>query len=129
MEVPVNDKPISVLDVIGWCKVLESRLEKIERAAYAIADIGEFERDEEIDIMDGEGDRSITEQITFKEKLDSVPTVFTSLSGLNSVAKHNTGIELIVENVTSTGCDIIMKTWGSSKIPFVKVSWIALVKN
>jgi len=125
----MNDNPKSVLDVIGWCKDLENRLSKFEKTGFMITDVGEFERDEEEEFIDGEGDRSITEHITFEEKLDTIPTIFTSLSGINSIAKHNTGIEVTAENVTKIGCDIVMNTWGLSRIPYVKVSWISLTKN
>ena len=127
LEVRVSDKPKSVLDVIAWCQSLEDRLAKVEKNGFQIIDIGSFEKKQQSKIMDGSGDRSIIEHIEFKETLETVPQVFTSISGLDTDSKFNPRISVNAENITPEGCDIVMKTWGPSNVAYVKVSWIVLI--
>ncbi len=123
----MSDKPKSVLDVIAWCESLEQRLAKVEKNGFQIIDIGSFEKNQQSKIMDGSGDRSIIEHIEFKETLETVPQVFTSISGLDTDSKFNPRIVVNAENITTEGCDIVMKTWGPSNVAYVKVSWIVLI--
>jgi hypothetical protein len=126
-EVRVSDKPKSVLDIIAWCQNLEARLNKLEKRGFQIADVGEFIVDESREINSGSGDRSYKHEVLFENELSAPPKILTSLSGLNVESSVNTAIKLETLNVTSKGAEIHIKTWKEATLPFVKVSWVALV--
>ena len=121
-----NDDQKSVLDVIGWCKDLEEKIKKLEAREIPVIDHGDFIRDENLKLQKGEGERSITESITFNKAFKQVPVVKVSLSGIDTGDDRPTRIDVRAENVTTEGCDIVMGTWGNSHIYFLKVNWTAI---
>ena len=124
----MNDKPKSVLDVIAWCENLEKRVHKIETEGLVVLESGEFSRVFDTDMKNGSGERSSVETISFNQNLKHIPTVLTSISGLNTDSDFNSRIEAKAENITTTGFDLVMRTWRHSKVLFIKVNWIALSK-
>ena len=125
----MSDKPKSMLDVIAWCQELEARLGKIEKGGFQIADVGEFVVDESRELNSGSGDRSYKQEVLFEKELSAQPKIFTSISGLNVESSVNTAIKLETVNVTSKGAEIHIKTWKEATLPFVKVSWIAIIAS
>ena len=125
----MSDKPKSVLDIIAWCQNLEARLNKLEKRGFQIADVGEFIVDESREINSGSGDRSYKHEVLFENELSAPPKILTSLSGLNVESSVNTAIKLETVNVTSKGAEIHISTWKEATLPFVKVSWIAIIAS
>ncbi len=121
-----NDDQKSVLDVIGWCKDLEEKIKKLEAREIPVVDHGDFIKDKNSDLNKGEGERLITEKITFNKVFKKAPVVKASLSGIDPGDQFPARIDVRAENVTTEGCDIVMGTWGNSTIYFLKVNWTAI---
>jgi hypothetical protein len=50
------------------------------------------------------------------------PSNGTDLAGLSAIEGDNPGV---ARNVGSDGFDLVMRTWGDTRIPAVEVGWLA----
>ena len=78
------------------------------------------------EMWDGKGDRERRVPIVFSEAFNSPPSVMVTLEMFDIDQSSNQRAETVVENVTRTGCDIVFKTWGDTKVARARASWMAI---
>jgi len=122
----MSDQPKNLLDVLASIQSLETRLSDLENSVR-IVDAGDFEVDEYPALSSGKGDRSFKKDITFKPSFSERPKVYTAIAALNSACDEMTRVDVKVDNKSSSGCTIFVKTWDNSKIYHIKISWIAIL--
>jgi len=84
----------------------------------------DFETDGEM--WAGKGDRACRVSVTFSEPFNHAPSVMVTLEMFDMDQRTNQRAETVVENITKTGCDIVFKTWGDTKVARARASWIAI---
>lgn len=74
----------------------------------------------------GTGPRERVTKVAFSEPFLIPPAVQVSLSLLDADRDHNLRTEVTAEAITETGCDVVFRTWGDSRIARVRISWLAI---
>lgn len=74
----------------------------------------------------GTGPRERRRRITFKETFRSVPAVQVSISMWDVDTASAMRAELVAENITEEGFDIVFRTWLDTKIARIRVAWTAM---
>jgi len=72
------------------------------------------------------GDREIRREITFEGRFKSAPNVQVSISLLEIDHSANTRYEIVAENVTPEGFDLVFRTWSDTRIARVRAAWLAI---
>jgi hypothetical protein len=124
----LSDKPKSVLDVIGWCKELEHRLEALESSSGGILASGQetLKKDETLINVKGGDTRDTTISVKFEKELEGVSDIIPSIVALDSDSRGNTIFDVYPKNLSSTGFDLIVSTWSDSRINVIVIKWIAI---
>ena len=74
----------------------------------------------------GEGDREHRTHIEFSEEFRSEPAVSAWFS-MWDVANNDTArLDISVENVRKSGFEIVVKTWGDTKVARARAGWQAI---
>jgi hypothetical protein len=73
----------------------------------------------------GSGQRVAAFPITFPELFSNPPLVVAALSGLDVDHSANTRVRLQVQNVTATGFELVVITWGDTILYSVWGMWYA----
>lgn len=75
----------------------------------------------------GSGDRYSTTHVSFGTDFNTLPTISTAIAEFDII---NTGgnyrLELITQNVTTSGFDVVFHTWGDSSIYGARAQWTAI---
>ena len=126
----MSDKPKSVLDVIGWCKELEHRLEALESSSGGILASGQetLKKDETLINVKGGDTRDTTISVKFEKELEGVSDIIPSIVALDSDSRGNTIFDVYTDNLSSHGFDLVVSTWGNSRINVIVIKWIAVSK-
>jgi hypothetical protein len=74
----------------------------------------------------GQGDRESRHQITFKEAFCEVPAVMVGLAMWDFDHKHMLRGDLLAQNVTKKGFDLVFRTWGDSRVARIRAEWTAI---
>lgn len=74
----------------------------------------------------GNGDREFRREIKFDGRFRSEPLVHVSASMLDVDHTANTRYEIVAENVTPKGFEIVFRTWGDSRFARVRAAWFAI---
>jgi H-type lectin domain len=74
----------------------------------------------------GEGDREVRQGVAFDPPFTATPAVIVGLSLLDLDRRTNARLDLVAENVTPAGFDIVLRTWGDSRIARIRADWTAL---
>jgi hypothetical protein len=74
----------------------------------------------------GEGDRECRHVITFREGFAEPPLVHLSLTMWDMDHKTNSRADLVAENISATGFDIVFRTWADTRIARVRADWMAI---
>ena len=74
----------------------------------------------------GEGPREMRKVVTFSEAFSEPPVVQVSLSMWDIDQKHNPRMDISAAAVTETGCEIVFKTWGDTRVARVRADWLAI---
>lgn len=74
----------------------------------------------------GEGPREARQGVVFDPSFTAAPAVIVGLSLLDLDRRSNARLDLTAENVTATGFDIVLRTWGDSRIARIRADWTAL---
>ncbi len=78
------------------------------------------------DMWTGKGDRSRTARVIFTEQFRERPMVSFAIKMIDADQSVNLRYDLILEDVSATGFDIRMKTWGDTKIARASINWSAI---
>ena len=74
----------------------------------------------------GSGEREIRREVKFKGKFRSEPAVHVSISLLDVDQSTNTRFELVAEDITPKGFDLVFRTWENTRIARVRANWMAI---
>ncbi|WP_417700867.1 H-type lectin domain-containing protein [Pseudophaeobacter sp.] len=74
----------------------------------------------------GEGARERRMQVPFKQTYRRVPTVHVSMSLWDMDTSAAIRAELVAENITTSGFDMVFRTWGDSRVARVRAAWMAI---
>ena len=75
----------------------------------------------------GTGARTDTITVTFSTPLCYIPVVTANLAGADASKDFNLRINLDVQNVSSTGFQVLITTWADTNIYGVWFNWLAMV--
>lgn len=74
----------------------------------------------------GEGAREARQKVVFSTAFRSAPAVIVGLSLLDLDRRTNARLDLVAENVTREGFEIVLRTWGDTRIARIRADWTAL---
>lgn len=74
----------------------------------------------------GQGERESRHFIRFSEPFASLPAVHVAIAMWDMDHKHNARADIIAENISETGFDLVFRTWGDSRIARVRADWMAI---
>ena len=74
----------------------------------------------------GDGPRERRKPVKFNEAFATPPAVHVSISLWDMDTSAAIRAELVAENVTRTGFDIVFRTWHDSRIARLRAAWMAI---
>jgi hypothetical protein len=74
----------------------------------------------------GSGPREVRQPQQFKQPFRTLPMVSVSVSMWDIDHKTNSRVDIVAENVTETGFDIVFRTWGDTRIARIRAEWMAI---
>ena len=74
----------------------------------------------------GSGDREIRREVKFSGKFKSPPAVQVTLSLLDVDQSTNTRVEVVAEDITTKGFDLVFRTWSDTRIARARAAWLAI---
>jgi len=78
------------------------------------------------DMWTGRGQRERRRHISFSEEYKSEPTVQLTLSMWDVDAATTIRVDLQAEAVTTSGFDMVFRTWGDTRVARVRIAWTAI---
>lgn len=84
----------------------------------------DFEDDGEM--WTGSGPRKMRTKVRFSETFLTPPTVTVSMSMWDIAGESNQRADIMAENVTEVGFDILFRTWGDTRVARVRADWLAI---
>ncbi len=81
--------------------------------------------DDGLPMWSEDGDRQVTEKITFANAFADAPNITLGLTGIDAAHDQNLRFQLIAQDVATDGFTIAMTTWGDTHIARASVSWQA----
>ena len=76
----------------------------------------------------GSGPREVRQHETFKEVFVAPPLVTVGISMWDMDHKSNSRVDIVAENVTATGFEIVFRTWADTRIARIRADWMAIGK-
>lgn len=74
----------------------------------------------------GTGDRERRVSVTFREAFSKPPSVQTAVTLWDVDTASAFRAELVAENITATGCEIVFRTWMDSRVARIRAAWTAI---
>ena len=74
----------------------------------------------------GSGPRERRKKVHFDEAFASPPAVHLAISLWDMDTSATIRAELVAETITTTGFDIVFRTWADSRIARLRASWMAI---
>jgi len=84
----------------------------------------DFEDDGEM--WTGSGPRERRQSIRFSRAFKAKPSVFVTLSMWDMANGANARADVVAENITKKGCDVVFRTWGDTRVARARVHWMAI---
>jgi len=78
------------------------------------------------DMWTGRGARERRKAVRFSEPFRAPPTVQVSLSMWDMDQGANGRADLLADNITETGFDLVFRTWSDTRVARVRMSWLAI---
>ena len=78
------------------------------------------------DMWTGRGARERRKAVRFSERFRTPPTVQVSLSMWDMDQSANARADLVADNITETGFDLVFRTWSDTRVARVRMSWLAI---
>ncbi|MDN5567650.1 MAG: H-type lectin domain-containing protein [Paracoccus sp. (in: a-proteobacteria)] len=73
-----------------------------------------------------QGERTVRQRVDFSERFLMPPAVHLSLGMWDLDVTTNQRGDLLVENVTSAGFDLLFHTWGDTRVARMRIQWMAI---
>jgi len=83
-------------------------------------------------IRDSNGDttwRSYPIEIKFEDNFTEAPQVLTNITLFYASNEAHVRFMIYVEHVEKDGCELVLRSWGDSKIYWVEGSWLAIQRS
>lgn len=74
----------------------------------------------------GHGDREVRREVRFAGSFRTAPAVHVSLSLLDVDKSANTRVEVVAEEITAKGFDLVFRTWGDTRVARARAAWLAI---
>ena len=74
----------------------------------------------------GKGARRSRTTVTFSEPFRKPPTVHVALCMIDMDHQTNQRMDLRAESVTATDFEIVLRTWGDTRIARLRANWMAI---
>jgi hypothetical protein len=74
----------------------------------------------------GEGARERRKQVTFQEAYRRAPAVQVSISMWDMDTNAAIRAELLAENISPAGFEVVFRTWGDSRVARLRTAWTAI---
>lgn len=74
----------------------------------------------------GEGPRLVRYPVRFDETFLDPPTVHVALGMWDSDGAANQRLDVAADRITTSGFEIVFRTWGDSRIARVRAEWLAI---
>jgi hypothetical protein len=74
----------------------------------------------------GDGPREAVTEVTFAEPYLAPPMVHVAISMWDTGGDTNQRADLRAERITTTGCALVFRTWGDSRIARIRADWMAI---
>ncbi|MFW2587893.1 H-type lectin domain-containing protein [Sagittula sp. SSi028] len=74
----------------------------------------------------GEGARERRRAVIFSDPFAEVPVVHVGLSLWDMDQGANVRADISAENVTTTGFELVFRTWSDTKVARVRMNWLAM---
>ena len=74
----------------------------------------------------GSGPREVRHQITFSEAFQGIPAVTVGISMWDMDHRTNSRVDLVAENITPTGFEMVFRTWADTRIARIRADWMAI---
>lgn len=103
-------------------KRLNSHLVGVDQGDLVL--FSDFEDDGEM--WSGTGPRLRRHPVAFSEAFFAVPAVTISMTMFDMSSDTNQRADIQAENITTTGFDIVFRTWEDTKIARVRAGWMAI---
>ena len=71
------------------------------------------------------GYRPVIKYISFKEQYKTPPQVLVSITGLECDNKSNSRVYISAKDITISGFNLEIATYGKSKIYYIRVNWMS----
>lgn len=73
----------------------------------------------------GSGPREVRHTQAFKEEFLEPPMVTVGISMWDIDHKANSRVDISAENISTSGFEIVFRTWGDSRIARIRADWFA----
>lgn len=74
----------------------------------------------------GQGPREVRQQQAFSETFLEPPVVTVGIAMWDMDHKANSRVDIMAENITTTGFEIVFRTWADTRVARVRADWMAL---
>lgn len=74
----------------------------------------------------GEGQRESRASVTFSQPYSTAPHVHVSVSMLDISNSSNARTDVQAENITTTGFDIVFRTWADTRVARARIAWMSI---
>jgi H-type lectin domain len=74
----------------------------------------------------GQGAREKRVAVTFSQPFTDKPAILVGISMWDMDHKTNSRVDIHAEAITTTGFEIVFRTWGDSRIARVRAEWTAI---
>jgi hypothetical protein len=74
----------------------------------------------------GEGPRQSREKVKFSATYRSIPHVQVAISMWDISNKTNIRADVQAETITTTGFEIVFRTWSDTQVARIRVAWTAI---
>ncbi|MDF0597866.1 H-type lectin domain-containing protein [Psychromarinibacter halotolerans] len=103
-------------------KRLKNHLVGVDQGSVPM--FSDFENDGEM--WTGDGPRKCSRRITFAEAYQTPPSVHVSISMWDTGADRNQRADISAESISTTGFDLVFRTWGDSRVARIRADWLAI---
>lgn len=74
----------------------------------------------------GSGPRESRQAVTFAEPFAAAPAVMVTISMWDADRRTNLRADIVAENVTEAGFDLVFRTWNDTRIARIRADWTAI---
>ncbi len=74
----------------------------------------------------GNGPREVRHMQRFVEPFAEPPAVSVGISMWDMDHKTNSRADIVAENITATGFDLVFRTWSDTRVARIRADWMAI---